>query len=359
MSRQTVVPFGPQHPVLPEPIQLKLTLEDEKVVGVLPHFGYCHRGVEKAGELNEFPQNVFLVERICGICSFIHALCYCQGIEQIMGVEVPSRAKYLRVIWGELHRIHSHLLWLGLLADAFGFESLFMQIWRHREKVMDEMEKTCGSRVIISTCTIGGVRRDISEENLSSILATLQEVQGQLDKVAGVLSKDYTIRKRCIGIGPMTKEQALAFGAVGPTMRGSGIAQDVRQTGYAAYGELKFEPIVETGGDSYARALVRLRETYQAIDLVRQAVDKLPAGDINVKVRGNPNGEVITRVEQPRGELIYYIKANGTKNLERLRVRTPTYANAPALLVMMPGMNLADVPVIALSIDPCFSCTER
>jgi ech hydrogenase subunit E len=359
VSRQTIVPFGPQHPVLPEPIQLKLTLEDEKVVGVLPAFGYCHRGVEKAGEINDINQNVFLVERICGICSFAHALCYCEGIERIMGVEVPSRAKFLRVIWSELHRVHSHLLWLGLLADAFGFESLFMEIWKHREMVMDLLEKTSGHRVIVSTCTIGGVRRDISDEHLSDILATLKQVERQLDKCGGVISKDYTVRKRCIGVGVMTKEQALSLGAVGPTGRGSGLAQDARQTGYAAYGELKFEPVVETAGDCYARALVRLREAYQAIDLVRQSIEKLPSGELAAKVRGNPNGEIVMRVEQPRGECVYYIKGNGTKNLERLRVRTPTYANVPTLLVTLPGAMLADVPIIALAIDPCFSCTER
>jgi ech hydrogenase subunit E len=359
MSKQSVVPFGPQHPVLPEPIQLKLTMEDEKVVGVLPAFGYCHRGVEKAGELNDLNQNVFLVERICGICSFTHAMCYCQGIEELYGAEVPERAKFLRTIWSELHRVHSHLLWIGCLADAFGFESLFMQTWRYREKVMDLLEKTSGHRVIVSTCTIGGVRRDISDENLSLILTTLKEMEKEVDVIAGVLSKDYTIRKRCIGVGMLSKEQALAMGAVGPVMRASGISQDIRQTGYAAYGNLKFEPVVENGCDAYARALVRLRETYQAIDLVRQAIDKMPQGDLAVKLRGFPTGEVYTRVEQPRGELMYYMKANGTKNLERLRVRTPTYSNVGTLLVSVPGNNLADVPVIALGIDPCFSCTER
>lgn len=359
MSRQTIAPFGPQHPVLPEPIQLKLTMEDEKVVAAMPAIGYCHRGVEKAGEINDFPQNVFLVERICGICSFTHALAYCECVEKIMGAEVPPRARYLRVIWSELHRIHSHLLWLGLLADAFGFESLFMQIWRDREKVMDLLEKTSGHRVIVSTCTIGGVRRDISDEHLEEILTTLKEMRKDLDKVASVLEKDYTIRKRCIGVGVMTREQAVALGAVGPTMRGSGVAEDARMTGYAAYADLRFEPVVETAGDSYARALVRLRETYQAMDLVREAIEKLPSGDYFVRVRGNPNGEAIHRVEQPRGELVYYIKGNGTRNLERLRVRTPTYANVPTLLVMLPGCNLADVPVITLSIDPCISCTER
>ena len=359
MSKQTVAPFGPQHPVLPEPIQLKLTMEDEKVVSVIPAFGYCHRGVEKAGELNDLNQNVFLVERICWICSFTHALCYCQGIEEMYGAEIPVRAKYLRTIWSELHRMHSHLLWLGLLADAFGFESLFMQIWRHRELVMDALEKTSVHRVIVSTCTIGGVRLDISEENLQFILNTLKEVQTELDKVTSVLSKDYTIRKRCIGVGVMSTEQALAMGAVGPVMRASGIAQDARQTGYAAYSDLKFEPIVENGCDSYARALVRLRETYQAVDLIRQAIDKMPQGEIATKVRGFPTGEVFTRVEQPRGELVYYMKGNGTKNLERMRVRTPTYSNVGTLLVTLPGCNLADVPIITLAIDPCFSCTER
>ncbi len=381
MSRQTVVPFGPQHPVLPEPVQLKLVLEDEKVVSVLPAIGYCHRGVEKAGEINDIHQNVFLVERICGICSFTHALCYCEGIEKIMGIEVPTRAKYLRVVWSELHRIHSHLLWLGLLADAFGFESLFMQIWRYREMVMDVLEKTSGHRFIVSTCIVGGVRRDIGDEDLDGILSTLKELEKGLDKVASVIYKDYTIRKRCIGVGVMSKEQAIQLGAVGPTARGSGVAQDARMLGYAAYADLKFEPVVETAGDSYARAVVRLREVYQSIDLVRQAIDRLTAGevaadgapvrvwrestagapssDIVAKVRGFPNGEVISRVEQPRGECFYYIKGNGTKNLERLRVRTPTYANIPTLLVTLPGCNLADVPIITLAIDPCFSCTER
>ncbi len=359
MSRQTIVPFGPQHPVLPEPIQLKLTLEDEKVVGVLPAFGYCHRGVEKAGEINDIQQNVFLVERICGICSFTHALCYCEGLEKMMGVEVPARAKYLRTFWTELHRVHSHLLWLGLLADAFGFESLFMEIWKHREMVMDLQEKTSGHRVIISTCTIGGVRRDVSDEHLSETLSTLKVVQAELDKCARVLSKDYTVRQRCMGVGVMTREQAVALGAVGPVARGSGVGQDARQTGYAAYSDLKFEPVVETAGDCYARALVRLRETYQAMDLIRQVIDKMPAGELATKVKGNPSGEVVMRVEQPRGECVYYLKGNGTKNLERMRVRTPTYANIPTLLVTLPGSMLADVPIITLAIDPCFSCTER
>jgi ech hydrogenase subunit E len=356
---KTVIPFGPQHPVLPEPLQFKLTLEDERVVEALPAIGYVHRGIEKAAELNEYPQNVFLVERICGICSFIHALAYSQGIEKLMGLEVPSRALYLRVIWGELHRLHSHHLWLGLLADSFGFESLFMQLWRNREAIMDILEKTTGSRIIISTCGIGGVRRDISDEHLQEILQVLDRVENELNRILPVILNDYTVKQRTVGKGVLTGEQALLLGAVGPVARASGVVEDMRLLGYAAYGELGFEPVVETAGDAYARTVVRARETYQSINLARRAIERLPEGEISAKAVGNPQGQTVVRVEQPRGELLYYIEANGTRNLERMRVRTPTFANIPTLLTMLPGCEFADVPVITLSIDPCISCTDR
>jgi ech hydrogenase subunit E len=354
-----VTPFGPQHPVLPEPLQLNITYEDEKVVSVAPAIGYVHRGLEKAGELNDFPQNVFLVERVCGICSFMHGMTYCEAIEDIMGVEIPPRAKYLRVFYSELSRIHSHLLWLGLLADAFGFESLFMKYWAIRERIVDLMEMTGGHRIILSASCIGGIRRDLNDEQISIIEKTLMEVKNELDRVTPVVLKDYTVKKRTVGIGVLSKEEVITLGAVGPVLRASGVAQDLRQTGYEAYGELGFEPIVETDGDCYARAVVRAREVYQAIELALEALHRLPEGEAQVKVKGNPNGETIRRVEQPRGEVLWYVKGNGTKNLVRMRVRTPTYAHIPALLKMLPGCEMADVPVVTLSIDPCISCTER
>jgi ech hydrogenase subunit E len=359
MAVKTVLPFGPQHPVLPEAIQLRITLEDESIGQVLPALGYIHRGIEKAGEKNDYPLNVYLVERICGICSATHGLAYCLAVEKLLGIEPPPRANYLRVVWTELHRLHSHLLWLGLLADAFGFESLFMQIWRIREMVMDVLEKTAGNRVIISVNTLGGVRRDMTDEQIEETLNTLAECERQLNAILPVILEDYTVKKRTVGKGVLTAEQALRVGAVGPTLRASGVAQDVRMTGYAAYGELNFQPVVEQAGDSYARAVVRARECFQTIDLIRQALQRLPEGDIQNKPRGNPNGKAIARVEAPRGELMYFVVGNGTKNLERMRVRTPTLANVPTLLEMLPGAEFADVPVITLSIDPCISCTER
>lgn len=326
-----------------------------------------------------------------------------------MGIEVPRRAKYLRTIWGELHRMHSHLLWLGLFADAFGFESLFMQFWRVRERIMDIMEATCGNRVVVSVNVMGGVRRDLTPEQCLWIEQELVIAEKEIRQLQTTILNDYTVKKRTVGKGVLTKDQAYQLGAVGPMLRGSGWAQDARQTGYAAFGELGFEPVVEHAGDSYARCAVRFRETLQSIDIVRLAIARMPAGEVvnavdgvtdedtphpldgprrstmqaysrdkhhkitaapppnldlptghvAAKVKGKPDGEAVTRVEQPRGELMYYLKGNGSKNMERVRIRTPTFANIPPLLAMLPGCELADVPVIVLSIDPCISCTER
>ena len=356
---RTILPFGPQHPVLPEPIHLKLVVEDETVVEALPNLGYVHRGLEKLTDIRDYNQMVNIVERVCGICSCIHSLNYCEGVEKLMGLEVPQRAHFLRVMWGEIHRIHSHLLWLGLFADGFGFESLFMQFWRIRERAMDLMEATAGNRVVISTNIVGGCRKDITPEQKAWILAETDKIEKEVRALERTILDDYTVKKRCCGKGVLTKDQAHQLGAVGPMLRGSGWAQDARQTGYAAYGQLDFEPVVEHDGDSYARCKVRFREVYAAADLIRQCLAKLPEGEISTKVKGKPEGEVWLRVEQPRGELFYYIKGNGSKNLERVRIRTPTFANIPPLLAILPGCELADVPVIVLSIDPCISCTER
>ncbi|MDI6906362.1 MAG: nickel-dependent hydrogenase large subunit [Thermoanaerobacterales bacterium] len=358
MGRVTF-PFGPQHPVLPEAIQLQLTCEDERVIEVMPVIGYMHRGIEKAAEKNPFVNNVFLCERICGICSFIHAHCYCELIENVMRIKAPPRAAYLRVFWGELSRIHSHLLWMGLLADSFGFESLFMQCWRAREIVLDILEMTTGQRVIQSSSVIGGVRRDINGETACRIRKMLERFGKEYDACFGVFKNDYTVKQRTVGKGVLSREQAWALGAVGPTLRGSGVAYDARMLRYGAYGELGFEPVVETAGDSYARMMVRAREIHQSLELAFQALDSLPESELAVKVAGFPEGEGMIRVEQPRGELFEYVRGNGTARLERLKVRTPTFANIPTLLAMLPGCELADVPVIVMSIDPCIACTER
>jgi len=359
MGKRTVIPFGPQHPVLPEPIHLDLVLEDEIVVEAIPRIGYIHRGLEKLVEKKDFQQYTYVAERICGICSFMHGMGYCMTIESIMEVKIPERAEFLRTIWAELSRMHSHLLWMGLLADAFGFESLFMQSWRLREQILDIFEETTGGRVIFSVCDIGGVRRDINSETLNKIVGVLDGLEKEFKEMTEVFINDTSVKARTKGVGVLSKQAASDLGAVGPMARASGVEMDMRTQGYSAYGQLKFEPIIEIAGDSYARTSVRIREIFQSIDLIKQCVTLIPEGDIKIKVSGNPNGEYFTRIEQPRGEVIYYGKANGTKFLDRLRVRTPTFANVPALLETLKGCALADVPILILTIDPCISCTER
>ena len=344
MAKRSIVPFGPQHPVLPEPIHLDLVLEDEVVVEAVPSIGFVHRGLEKLVETKDFKEYVYIAERVCGICSFGHGLGYCQTIEQIMNVEVPPRGRYLRTIWMEMSRIHSHLLWLGLLADAMGFESLFMESWKLREKILDMFDATTGGRVIFSVNCIGGVLKDMDETMLS---------------IADAFLRDYTTGSRLHGLGVLTPEDATLTGAVGPMLRASGIAYDARKLGYAAYDELEVEPVTATDGDSYARCEVRIKEISQSFDLIRQAAAKIPAGPIAVPVKGFPKGEYFTRIEQPRGEAIYYVKANGTKFIDRFRLRTPTTSNIPPMLNMLKGCQLADVPLLILTIDPCISCTER
>jgi ech hydrogenase subunit E len=359
MGKRQIIPFGPQHPVLPEPIHLDLVLEDEKVVEAIPSIGFIHRGLEKLVEKKEFTEYVYVAERICGICSFMHGMGYCQAIESIMEIKVPTRAEFLRTIWAELSRIHSHLLWLGLTADAFGFESLFMHTWRLREKILDIFEATTGGRVIFSVCKIGGVRRDIDDAAMKNLVRTLMDMRDEVSRFCDVFIEDRSVKHRLVKVGILTEADARELGAVGPMMRASGISQDMRQLGYAAYKELDFTPVVEKDGDSYARTLVRIREITQSFDLIRQAASLLPAGPIEEKVKGAPNGEYFARLEQPRGEVIYYARGNGSKFLDRVRVRTPTFANVPSLMKILQGCDLADVPILILTIDPCISCTER
>ena len=356
---RTIIPFGPQHPVLPEPIHLDLVVEDEKVIEARPSIGFVHRGLEKLVEKKDFIEFVYVAERICGICSFIHGQTYCQAVEAIMDIPVPPRAHYLRTVWGELSRIHSHLLWLGLMADGMGFESLFMHSWRVRERVLNIIEATTGGRVIFGSCKIGGVRRDMDAGAIQNTLAELEIIERDLRDITNVFLNDNSVKRRLGGVGVLSSQDALDLGCVGPVLRASGVAQDMRALGYAAYQELQMEPVTRTEGDSLARCAVRCEELLQSISLIRQALGKIPAGDIAVKVTGNPKGEVIMRTEQPRGEVVYCLKANGSKNLQRFRVRTPTFANLPAMLKLLQGCELADVPVLVLTIDPCISCTER
>lgn len=361
MGKRTVIPFGPQHPVLPEPIHLDLVLDDETVVEAIPSIGFVHRGLEKLVEKREFTEYVYVAERICGICSFMHGMGYCMAVEDVMDIKVPDRAEYLRTIWAELGRIQSHMLWLGLLADAMGFESLFMHSWRLREKILDIFDMTVGGRIIHSVCKIGGVRKDMDAEMLKRVMDILDEFEHTLHDATNVFLRDSSVKHRMKGLGVLSMEDAANLGAVGPMARASGIAVDQRKLlGYAAYPDLQFDIITAEEGDCYARTRVRIEDIFQAVGLIRQLVARMPEDPaIDQKITGAPKGEAFARLEQPRGEVLYYVRGNGTKFLDRMRVRTPTFANLPSLIATLPGVELADVPMLVLTIDPCISCTER
>lgn len=359
MGKRTIVPFGPQHPALPEPVHLDLEIEDETVVRAVPSIGYVHRGLEKLVEKRDYNQMTYVMERVCGICSVGHGWGYCAAVEGLMGVEVPERAQLLRLVFQELSRIHSHLLWLGLLADGMGFDSLFMQCWRLRERVLDIFESVTGGRVIVSYIRIGGVSTDLTPEQISNILSVMDDIQAEVMKTGLVFINDTSVKNRLRGVGVISKEDMVDLCGVGPVARGSGVNNDVRSVS-EVYKSVGFEPVLYDEGDCLARCRVRVDELLQSMDLVRNALKNLPEGEWKVQVKGNPpKGEYAFRIEQPRGEAFYYVQGNGTKNLSRARVRTPTNINIPAMTRMLQGCGVQDVSMCVITIDPCISCTER
>lgn len=353
--------IGPQHPALIEPEKFALRVDGETVEKVEPRIGYVHRGIEKAAERRTYLQDIYLVERICGICNACHASCFCQTVETIMGINAPSRAKYLRTIILELNRIHSHMLLLGHAGLEIGYESLFQYMWRDREKVMDMMERLTGNRVIASFITIGGVRRDLKEDMIPKIKEELATLKKKMNFYKQLFESDPTLKMRTKNVGMLSERDALKLCVVGPVARGSGVKTDVRKDDpYAAYEEIPFKMITYSEGDSWARLMVRLDEISESIDIMTYALDNLPSGPYRIRVpRIVPAGEALSRVEAPRGELFYYVKSNGTAYPERVKVRTPTFANILSFVHIAEGGNVADVPASFVSLDPCFSCTDR
>jgi len=355
------VPVGPQHPALKEPILLLFKIEGDIIDDVMARPAYTHRGIEKATEARNYIQNIYLCERVCGICSGIHTLVYTQGVERLAGVEPPPRAKYIRVIFLELERIHSHALWLGVAAHELGFDTLFYYVWRDRELVMDLLELVTGNRVNYAMSTVGGARRDISDEAAHQIKKGMEIFRRRLDVYTGVVEKDPTVRKRVVDVGKLSPHKAVELCAVGPTLRATGVKRDVRADDpYQAYDEIPFNVATYPTGDVLAQIMVRVMEMYEAANIIDYALDHMPKGPIRTKVPWNiaPN-EVISRGEAPRGELFYYFKSNGTEKPERVKIRTPTLANLPAVCEMLKGYHIAEIPIVFASIDPCLSCTGR
>ncbi|MDD2690007.1 MAG: nickel-dependent hydrogenase large subunit [Candidatus Omnitrophica bacterium] len=355
------IPIGPQHPALKEPESFLVTLHGEKITAFNVKIGYNHRGIEKACEERTYIQDVYLVERVCGICSHSHSTCFVQAVEEIAGIELPARAKYIRTIIAELERIHSHLLWLGVAGHEVGFDTLLMYAWRDREVVMDILALLTGNRVNYGINTIGGVRRDIKTENIQEVLKGMDILEERTKYYIGVAQGESTLIKRLSGVGKLSYEDAVRLGAVGPTARASGIERDVRHDDpYAAYSEVTFKVITDKHCDVYGRTVVRLKELLECYSIIRQLLKKLPEGPVTIKApRKIPQGEAVSRYEAPRGEDLHYVRSNGTEKPDRVKIRPPTLANIQAVSHMLQDSYLADLPIVIAAIDPCFSCTDR
>lgn len=368
------LPIGPIHPALKEPFLFKFNIDGEKISGVELVGGKVHRGIEWMGMRRNPIQVVYLAERICGICSAAHSFAFCSAIEDAAGIEVPDRAHYIRSIIGELERIHSHLLWAGVAAHEIGFDSLLYYTWRVRENVMDLLEILSGNRVNYGMYMIGGVRRDIPPEKTEKIKSSLKYYNEAFRYLARYFLEDRTVDLRTRDTGVLTREDALKLTAVGPTARASGVKFDVRQAQpYAAYGDVDIHALTpedygkKAVGDIYDRILVRLLEVKQSCTLIESFLDQLPSGKIlaeqkPIKILSTlkkASGEGIGKVEAPRGELIHWVRLNQSENLDAWKARSPTYNNLLSWKPMFMGEQIADIPIVAASTDPCFSCTDR
>jgi membrane-bound hydrogenase subunit alpha len=355
------VQVGPQHPALKEPTSFTLTLRGEMILQAGVRLGYNHRGIEKACEERTYVQDLYLIERICGICSHSHSTAFAQAVEEIAGLELPKRAVYIRTLIAEMERVHSHLLWLGVAGHEIGFDTLLMYTWRDRETVMDLLAALTGNRVNYGINTFGGVRRDITPEQKQEVLKGVDFLEERTKYYVGVVSEETTLIDRLSGVGKLAHDDAVRLGAVGPTARASNVPRDIRKDDpYLAYAETPFQVVTSDRCDVYGRALVRAGELLETFKIIRFLLENLPDGPIAVKApRKVPAGEALSRYEAPRGEDVHYVRANGTEKPERVKVRAPTLANVQAVAHMLKDGYLADMPIVVAAIDPCFSCTDR
>ena len=276
---EVVIPIGPQHPALKEPVNFRIIADGEKIVRLELDLSYNHRGIEKAAEQRNFIRVLPLLERVCGICSHSHATNFAKGVEEIMALEIPPRARYIRTIIAELERMHSHLLWLGVAAHEIGFNTLFMWTWRDREAVQDTLEEMSGNRVHYGMNEIGGVRRDLTPAQIQAALSRLPVLEERVRQYREMVESEETLLMRFRGVGRLSKEEVLKYGAVGPTARASGVDYDVRKDDpYLAYAEVPFNVVTDTSGDVYGRTRVRVGELGESLKIVRVLPRTYPGG---------------------------------------------------------------------------------
>lgn len=357
---KTIVPIGPYHPLQEEPEFFTLTVDGEKVVDIDVRVGYNHRGIEKLSEMKTFDQSTFVIERICGICSTSHPFAYTRAVEDIIPMEVPERAKYIRTIIAEGERIHSHLLWLGLAGHFLGYNTVYMWAWKLREEILDVMEILSGNRQNYAMFKPGGVRRDIKLEDIDGVIKKINSIVPTLIMLKKAVMDDPVLHARTKGIGILSKEDAINYCALGPTSRASGVAKDIRKDSpYGAYDKVEWDMIITQNGDVFDKAVVRILETFESIKIMKSCLLKMPQGEIDANIKSIPPGEGIGHIEAPRGETFHYVRSDGTNRPVRHKVRAPTFMNLPTYKATVVGETISDATIILAAIDPCYCCTER
>ena len=358
--KRTIIPIGPFHPIQEEPEFFQLTVEGERVVDMDVRLSYNHRGMEKLCQGLTYDQIPVLLARVCGICSASHPMAFCNALEDVCGIEAPPRARHIRTIICEMERLHSHLLWVGLAGHFIGYNTVFMWAWKYREPILDWYERAFGNRNHYENHCVGGVRRDLPEDEIEPLGKLLDEMMPKVEMLTKAVLDDPVLSVRLRGIGTLSKEDARLWCTTGPTVRGSGLYVDVRANEpYAAYDLVEWDVVTQEEGDVFSKAVVRLLECFEAEKIIRQCLRQMEPGPLRAEVREIPKGEGIGHAEAPRGETFHYVCSNGTNRPERYKVRAPTFVNLPSFKAQVIGQELADAMLIVAAMDPCYSCTER
>ena len=354
-----ILPIGPIHPSLKEPLRLKLKTQGEKVLSAEIDYGYVHRGIERIMKGKTWQKGIYLSERVCGICSYIHTQTFAETFESIAGERAPLRAQYLRVLTNELDRIQSHLLANSTYFKAIEHETLFMYMLYLREPVMDAIELLTGNRVNMGWNVVGGVRMDVKQTHMDSIMKIMLKLESEFERYVEMFEKGPLVGLRSHDVGKMTRDEAIKARAVGPIGRASGLEHDLRENHHTYKDHLDLKVIWRKEGDNFARNMNRFDEITQSINLIKQVIEDLPEGDIRKKI-DIPAGYGDWRNEAPRGEVTYTIETNGNL-IKNISIRTPSIMNIDACAKYMFNdvATVSDAVATYASVDPCIACTER
>jgi NADH-quinone oxidoreductase subunit D len=341
----------------------ELTLDGETVTSAENHIGYLHRGVEKIAESKTYPQFLPYTDRLDYLCPMVYNHGYVETIEKLMGVEVPQRAEYIRVIMSELSRVTSHLVMVATMAIDLSSSTAWMYCLREREKVLDLIEMTCGSRLTVSYMRIGGISEDLPVDFIPGLRKFISEFPANIKEIHDLLSGNEIYLARTRGIGVLPPDMAVAYGVTGPNLRASGVAYDVRRSQpYSVYDQFDFEIPVRHNGDSLDRYLIRFDEMEQSLRIIEQALDHLPDGEIKGKVPKMikvPAGEIYHQVESSKGALGFFLVSDGSSKPYRLHIRGPSYVNIGVFPELARGWKIQDVITILASIDPVLGEIDR